>query len=85
MNHLYVIVETNKSDYHTQQMVTRNSDREVIHYAGILASRGGLEDDIEIDRIFSVDEYGNVDHHEIEFQKGKLMLSTLPTQSKIKR
>ncbi|WP_338841963.1 hypothetical protein [Paenibacillus glucanolyticus] len=79
MNRLYVIVETNKSSYNEQRMVTHNSEREVIHYAGVLASRGGLEDDIEINRIFSVDEYGDVDHHEIEFKKGKLVLSTLIT------
>ncbi|BFH59422.1 hypothetical protein [Paenibacillus azoreducens] len=77
---LYVIVETNKSSYGDQQMVTRNSEKEVIQYAGILSSRSGLEDNIEIDRIFSVDEYGNVDHHEIEFKKGKLVLCTLPAQ-----
>lgn len=80
MNRLYIIVQTNKSSYNEQTMVTRNSEREVIHYAGILASRGGLEDDIEINRIFSVDEYGNVDHHGIAFSKGKLVLETIPRQ-----
>ncbi|MGM1047628.1 MAG: hypothetical protein ACQEXX_15960 [Bacillota bacterium] len=77
MNRLYVIVETNKSSYNEQRMVTHNSEREVIHYAGVLASRGGLEDDIEINRIFSVDDNGSVKHHEIEFKKGRLVLSTL--------
>ncbi|QCT03317.1 hypothetical protein E6C60_2605 [Paenibacillus algicola] len=80
MNRLYVIVETNKSSYNEQRMVTRNGEREVIHYAGILASRGGLEDDIEINRIFSVNENGDVDHHEIEFKQGRLVLSKLPAQ-----
>jgi len=77
----YIIVQTNKSDHNEQTMETRNSEREVIHYAGILASRGGLEDDIEINRIFSFNEFGKVDHHEIEFQKGKLTLTTLPQQA----
>lgn len=78
MNRLYVIVQTNKSDYNEQTMITRNSDREIINYAGIIASRGGLEDDIVIDRIFSVNEYGAVDHHEIQFINGRLILATLP-------
>ncbi|BBH19799.1 hypothetical protein Back11_11440 [Paenibacillus baekrokdamisoli] len=81
MNRLYIIVQTNKSEFNDQQMITRNSEREVIGHAGSLAMRGGLEDDIEIDRIFSVNEYGSVDHHEIEFEKGKLILKTLPTQT----
>lgn len=80
MNRLYIIVQTNKSDYNEQHMVTRNSEREVIGCAGTLAMRGGLEDDIEINRIFSVDEYGKVQHHEIEFKNGRLILSTLPEQ-----
>jgi len=80
MSRLFIIVQTNKSDYNEQTMVTRNAEREVINYAGILASRGGLEDDIEINRIFSVDIYGKVDHHEIEFKNGKLVLNTIPRQ-----
>lgn len=77
MNSLYIIVEVNKSSYNEQQFVTRNSEREVIAHAGILASRGGLEDDIEIKRIFSINEYGKVQHHEIRFTNGKLVLETL--------
>lgn len=78
---LYVIVQTNRSDYNEQQMITRNSDREVIGYAGVLATRGGMEDEIVIDRIFSIDEYGNTEHHHVEFLNGKLVLTKLPAQS----
>lgn len=74
MNRLYIIVTVNNSSYKEQSFTTRSTDREVLAYTGILASRGGLEDDIEIKRIFSVDEYGKVQHYGIEFKNGKLYL-----------
>ena len=81
MSRLYIIVQTNKSEYGEQSMITRDSEREVIGYAGNLASRGGLEDDIEINRIFSINDHGEVDQHDIEFRKGKLVLMTLPKKA----
>ncbi|WP_110930652.1 hypothetical protein [Paenibacillus bouchesdurhonensis] len=81
MSRLYIIVQTNKSSYNDQTKVTQNSEREVLRYVGQVSSHDALEDDIHINRIFSVDDYGNVLHHEIEFKNGKLFLVTIPIEN----
>lgn len=79
MSRLYVIVQTNKSEHNKTSMVTCDSDKDVISRATYSTVQS--KDNIVIKRIFSVDEYGNIAHHEITFEGGKLSLKTSPKQA----
>lgn len=78
MDKLFIIVTVNRSSYNDQQMITRNSDREVLSYVGSISSHSGLEDNIQIKRIFTVDECGETEHYDVKFRNGKLVLEALP-------
>lgn len=78
MTKLFIIVQTNKSDYNAKKMVTKEAERDVIAYVASISTRSGLDDIIAIDRIFSVNEYGKSSAHTLVFKNGKLFLEEQP-------
>lgn len=78
VNYQYTIVTKNNDRYGDINFVNRNSEKEVLHYVGIASSQSALDDNVTIERIIRMDEYGNTDKMEVVFVNGRLQLKLIP-------
>lgn len=78
MDRLFILIEKDNDVYQEKRFVTRNSEKEVLHYVGITSSAHVMDKDISVERIFSVNEYGKTTFYEVVFTQGKLKLQEQP-------
>ncbi|UUZ85634.1 hypothetical protein LJK88_20310 [Paenibacillus sp. P26] len=81
MNKLFIMVKKSSDIYGDTNFETFEDTRQVIRKVGELSSNPWDESDYSVERIFSVDEYGKVEHYGVQFKGGKFVLEPIPLQS----
>lgn len=79
---LYFIVQTNKDKYDDTSIVTVPTEQAVIQHVSNISVSHVMDDYVVVDRIFSLDERGNVNHHDIQFKQGRFTLETIPQEGR---
>jgi len=74
MNELYVVVTKTDDGYAELEFFTQRKVADVVTFVASLSSYHVMDTGRIVERIFSVNQYGNVTHYNIVFESGKLTL-----------